>query len=102
MDIRSAQKLTWENKLAKGFNTRDVPLEFCLTQGELAEAFDAWRKAQTGGLEEELADVALYLFSLAEMTGVDLQLAIERKLAENAARWYVRDQRSGVLLRQDP
>jgi NTP pyrophosphatase (non-canonical NTP hydrolase) len=53
-------------------------------------------------LEDELADVALYLFSLAEMTGVDLQTAVERKLAENAARRYVRDERSGVLLRQDP
>ena len=30
MDIRSGQKLAWENKVAKGFNTTDVPLEFCL------------------------------------------------------------------------
>ena len=42
MQIRSAQKLAWENKVAKGFNTTDVPLEFCLLQGEIAEAFDAW------------------------------------------------------------
>jgi hypothetical protein len=46
MDIRSAQKLVWENKVAKGFNTTDVPLEFCLLQGEVAEAFDAWRKGR--------------------------------------------------------
>ena len=46
MDIRSAQKLVWENKVAKGFNTTDVPLEFCLLQGELAEAFDTWRKGR--------------------------------------------------------
>jgi hypothetical protein len=26
MQIRSAQKLVWENKVAKGFNTTDVPL----------------------------------------------------------------------------
>ena len=45
MDIRSAQKRAWQNKVAKGFNTTDVPLEFCLLQGEMAEAFDAWRKA---------------------------------------------------------
>ena len=32
MQIRSAQKLAWENKVAKGFNTTDVPLEFCLLQ----------------------------------------------------------------------
>jgi hypothetical protein len=44
MQIRSAQKLAWANKVAKGFNTTDVPLDFCLLQGEIAEAFDAWRK----------------------------------------------------------
>ena len=44
MQIRSAQKLAWENKVAKGFNTADVSLEFCLLQSEIAEAFDAWRK----------------------------------------------------------
>jgi hypothetical protein len=39
MDIRSAQKLAWANKVAKGFiNTTDVPLTFCLLQGEVAEA----------------------------------------------------------------
>jgi hypothetical protein len=41
VDILSAQKLAWENKLAKGFNTTEVPLEFCLLSGEVAEAFDA-------------------------------------------------------------
>ena len=35
MEIRSIQKLAWENKLTKGFNTSDVALEFCLLQGEL-------------------------------------------------------------------
>jgi hypothetical protein len=25
MDIRSRQRLVWENKVAKGFNTTDVP-----------------------------------------------------------------------------
>ena len=48
MDIRSAQKLAWGNKLAKGFNTSDVPLELCLLSGEIAEAFDAWRKGAPG------------------------------------------------------
>ena len=87
MDIRSAQKLVWENKVAKGFNTTDVPLEFCLLQGEVAEAFDAWRKGRED-LGEELADVAIYLLSLAEMTSVDLQNQIESKMAKNATRVY--------------
>jgi DNA-binding NarL/FixJ family response regulator len=81
MQIRSAQKLAWENKVAKGFNTTDVPPEFCLLQGEIAEAFDAWHKGREDA-GEELADVAIYLLSLAEMTGIDLQDQLEAKMAK--------------------
>jgi hypothetical protein len=45
VNIRSVQWLAWENKVAKGFSTTDVPPEFCVRQEEIAEAFDAWRKA---------------------------------------------------------
>jgi NTP pyrophosphatase (non-canonical NTP hydrolase) len=87
MDIRSVQELAWENKLAKGFNTTDVPLEFCLLNGEVAEAFDAWRKGRPD-LAEELADALIFLVSLAQMVGADLEEAVEAKLAKNAARAY--------------
>jgi NTP pyrophosphatase (non-canonical NTP hydrolase) len=89
MDIRSAQQRAWQNKVAKGFNTTDVPLEFCLLQGELAEAFGAWRMDRED-LGEELADVAIYLLSLAEITGIDLQDQLEAKMAKNEARVYQR------------
>lgn len=89
MDIRSAQNLAWENKLAKGFNATDVPLEFCLLNGEIAEAFDAWRTGRQD-VAEELADIAIYLLGLAEMIGTDLQEAVEAKLAANEARVYRR------------
>jgi hypothetical protein len=89
VDIRSGQRLAWENKVAKGFNTTDVPLEFCLLQGEMAEAFDAWRKGRAD-VGEELADISIYLFGLAQMIGVDLQTEIEAKLAKNAVRSYRR------------
>jgi hypothetical protein len=100
VDIRSGQKLAWENKVAKGFNTTDVPLEFCLLQGEAAEVFDAWRKGH-GTVGEELADAAIFLFSLAEMTGVDLQDAVEAKIAKNASRTY-RKLGNGVLVKEVP
>lgn len=97
MDIKSAQKLAWDNKLAKGFNTTDIPLEFCLLNGEIAEAFDAWRK-RTEDVGEELADVAIFLLGLAEMTGVDLQQEVEAKLAANLDRVY-RRLPNGVLVK---
>jgi NTP pyrophosphatase (non-canonical NTP hydrolase) len=89
LDIRSAQKSAWENKLEKGFNTTDVPLEFCLLVAEVGEAIDAWRKDRQA-VAEELADVAIFVFGLAEMTGIDLQDAVEGKLAVNRARTYRR------------
>jgi NTP pyrophosphatase (non-canonical NTP hydrolase) len=99
MAIRTVQALAWKNKLDKGFNTTDVPLEFCLLQAEVGEAFDAWRKGLPD-LGEELADVALFLVSLAEMTGIDLQDAVERKLAKNAGRTY-RTGANGYMVRVD-
>lgn len=97
MDVRSAQKLVMENKHVKGFNTTDVPLEFCLLQGEIAEAFDAWRKDRPD-VGEELADAAIYLFGLADMIGVDLQDEVEAKMIKNAGRSY-RRLPNGVLVK---
>lgn len=99
MDIRAAQKLVWENKLAKGFNTTDVPLEFALTHAEVSEAFEAYRK-DPDQLGEELADVLLYVASIAEMTGVDLDTAVEAKIAKNARRTYRRNAH-GVMVKTD-
>jgi hypothetical protein len=98
VDFRSGQKLAWENKMAKGFNTTDVPLEFCLLQGEVAEAFDAWRKGRAD-LGEELADVVIYALSVAAMTGVDLQSEVEAKIAKNSGRVY-RTLPNGVLVKE--
>ncbi len=97
MEIKEAQQLAWANKIAKGFNTRDVPLEFMLLHGEIAESFQAWRRAQPD-LGEELADVALFLFALAEMNGIDLDSEIERKIAKNVQRQYTHDS-NGVPFR---
>jgi MazG-like family len=100
LTIRSAQGLAWGNKAGQGFNTTDVPLEFCLLQGEMAEAFDAWRKGRAD-LADELADVAIYLLSLAEMLGIDLQDAVQAKLAANAARTY-EPLPNGTLIKSAP
>lgn len=97
MEIRTAQRQAWENKIEKGFNVTDVPLEFGLLNAEVGEAFTAWRK-RLPDFGEELADVFLYLAALAEMNGVDLDDEVARKLEKNRRRAYVRDER-GVLIR---
>lgn len=99
VDIRSAQKLAWENKTTKGFNTSDVPLEFGLLTAEVGEAFTAWRK-RLPDFGEELADVFLYLVALAEMNDIDLADEVTRKIAKNARRRYERNEH-GVPVRVD-
>lgn len=40
-------------------------------------------------IEEELSDVIIYALEFANMTGVDVAAAIERKMAANAAKYPV-------------
>ena len=61
--------------------------EFCLLYGEVAEAYDAYRKKKDD-LGEELADVAIYLMGLSEMLGFDLEEQILNKVSKNKKRVY--------------
>lgn len=87
MEFKKIQKDIWQNKLNKGFNTTDVNKEFCLLYGEVAEAYDAWKKKKDD-LNEELADIAIYLMGLSEMLGFDLADEIEKKVSKNKKRVY--------------
>ncbi len=87
LDLCAAQKEIFQNKREKGFNTTDVNKEFCLLYGEVAEAYDSWRKNK-GDVGEELADVAIYLMGLSEMLGIDLASEIENKMKINHDREY--------------
>ena len=84
MKINEMQKEIYQNKLNKGFNVTDVHEEFCLLYGEVAEAYDAWRKNKTT-VGEELADIAIYLM---EILDIDLETEIEKKMAINKDRVY--------------
>lgn len=87
MELKKIQKDIWQNKLNKGFNTTDVNKEFCLLYGEVAEAYDAWKKKKDD-LNEELADIAIYLMGLSEMLGFELVDEIEKKVSKNEKRVY--------------
>ena len=87
MEMKKIQKEIWLNKINKGFNTTDVNKEFCLLYGEVAEAYDAYRKKKDD-LGEELADSAIYLMGLSEMLGFDLEDEIEKKIIKNKNRVY--------------
>lgn len=87
MKMSEMQKAIYQNKLNKGFNVTDINKEFCLLYGEVAEAYDAWRKNKAD-IGEELADIAIYLMGLSEILEIDLENEIEKKMATNRDRVY--------------
>ena len=87
MELSAAQKAVYQHKVDKGFNVTDVNVEFCLLYGEVAEAYEAWKKKQDT-VGEELADIAIYLLGLSEILGVDLASEIEKKMKINQEREY--------------
>ena len=87
IDLKQLQKDIYKNKLNKGFNVTDINKEFCLTYGEMAEAYEAWRKKQTD-VGEEIADVVIYWLGLSEILNVDLENEILKKVNKNKHRQY--------------
>lgn len=96
IDLQKLQKEVFDNKIAKGFNTTDVGLEFSLTHEELSEAFHAYRK-KLPDLGEELADVAIYLLGLSAILNINLEEQILKKVEKNRNREYKKI--NGVLTR---
>ena len=87
IDLKQIQDRLWANKVAKGFNTTNIEREFNYTYAELAEAYEAYRKGKDD-TDGELADVVLFVLSLAKLLNVDLEQAIMAKLDKNEARVY--------------
>lgn len=90
IDLKGLQREIYDNQIAKGFNTTDVNLAFCHTYKELAEAFEAHRK-KSSDVGEELADVTIFLLSLARMFGVDLEDEVNKKVLKNRNRKYKKE-----------
>ena len=87
IDLKQIQKDVYQNKLDKGFNVTDINKEFCLTYGEMAEAYEAWRKKKDD-VGEEIADVVIYLLGLSEILNIDLESEILKKINKNKHREY--------------
>ena len=99
MKMKNLQERIYQNKLDKGFNVTDLNKEFCLLYGEVAEAYEAHRKKKED-FGMELADIAIYLLGIAEITGVDLEQEILKKMEINEQREY--QQVDGVLIKFEP
>ena len=89
IDTKKLQKAVIENKKKHNFNTTDVKFELPLLYGEVNELFQAWLKEDQENINEELADVAIFLLGISEMLGSDLGEDIVKKMKINAKRKYV-------------
>jgi len=56
-------------------------------QWKSKEEVEKYVKDHKGEIEEEIADIAIYLFELADNLGIDMPSAIERKLEKNAKKY---------------
>ena len=65
---------------------RNLSISLALEAAEILEHFQWNEEFDKNELEEELADVALYLLQLASVSGIDLEQAILKKLEINSKR----------------
>jgi NTP pyrophosphatase (non-canonical NTP hydrolase) len=65
---------------------RNLAISLSLEASEILEHFQWDGEFVKENLAEELADVALYLLQLADVSGIDLETAILKKLEINASR----------------
>ena len=89
IDTKKLQKAVIENKKKHNFNTTDVKFELLLLYAEVNELFQAWLKEDQENINEELADVAIFLLGISEMLGSDLGEDIVKKMVINAKRKYI-------------
>lgn len=85
---------------------RNLAVAIAVEAGELLEQFQ-WATSDsappgseaTTALRHELADVAILLTYLAHDLGIDLDSAVQEKLARNAARYPIEESRGSAVKR---
>ena len=93
--IARIRKFRDERDWKKFHDPKNLAASISIEAAELLELFqwltpDQARQQATDKRErvsEEIADVAIYLIELADITGIDLAQAIEAKLEKNAAKY---------------
>jgi NTP pyrophosphatase (non-canonical NTP hydrolase) len=91
------KKFRDERDWMKFHNHKDMALSLVLEATEVLEHFQwkwpeeviSYGKAHKEELSEELADVAMYLFELADNLGINLRRAMLKKLKINSCKYPV-------------
>lgn len=94
---KKIKKFRDDREWAQFHNHKDVALSLVLEASEVLEHFQ-WKsinevndyaKVHKEDLADELADVAIYLFELADNLKINLPNAIEQKMTKNAKRYPI-------------
>lgn len=98
--LQDFQDYVLKMKKERGFNTTDKFYECCLFAEECGEVISAIRKnsktgsigsgSTAGDVAEELADVFIYICSLANMHHINLEQAFRDKEEKNKQRTWKR------------
>lgn len=88
IDTKKLQKEVLDNKRRHNFNTTNIKFELLLLYGEVNELFKGWLKQDDDNINEELADVGIFLLGISEMLGSDLGKDIVDKIEINKNRIY--------------
>lgn len=94
-ELQSAVNKFRDDRNWKQFhNPKDLAISISLEAAELLEIFqwsgtDLYVKDKKAKIEEELADILLYSFLMADAAGVDVGEIVERKLKVNCAKYPV-------------
>ncbi|MFW6065015.1 MAG: nucleotide pyrophosphohydrolase [Candidatus Natronoplasma sp.] len=80
-----------EREWKKYHTPKNLALSISVEAAELLELFqwkeDSLKNIEKERLEEEMADIMIYLLALSEISGVDLKKSVKEKIEKNRERY---------------
>ena len=94
ISMKRINKFHDDHKWRQFHNAKDLALSISIESAELLELFQ-WTTSENAvenkyeSIEEELADILIYSYTLAEKLGMDIDEIIEKKLVKNLKKYPV-------------
>ena len=94
ISMKRINKFHDDHKWRQFHNAKDLALSISIESAELLELFQ-WTTAEKAvenkyeSIEEEIADILIYSYTLAEKLGMDIDEIIEKKLVKNLKKYPV-------------
>jgi NTP pyrophosphatase (non-canonical NTP hydrolase) len=88
--IKQWQEEIHENAINHGWYDENRPILelLCLIHSEVSEALEAYRKRDYGNFKEEMADIVIRVFDMAEYLDIDIETEMDKKHEINKNRSY--------------